>query len=77
MSGADPWCLYSTEGEPTHIARPAAEEAYCGERLRTYRPQGESADPSAFHARDHFCTECLAAVLGEQATAILNELKDK
>jgi|GEM_PF-2305318 len=76
MTGTDPWRLYSTEGEPTHLARPGndANETYCGHRLERYRPQGRVTDPSAFLGRDHFCTDCLYEVLGAQALAMLDDI---
>jgi hypothetical protein len=66
MAGSHPWKLYSSENEPTHLARPETEEAYCGAPLAAYRPQGTMTDPSAFHAGDQFCVACIHAYLGEQ-----------
>jgi hypothetical protein len=76
MTGADPWRLYSTEDEPTHLARPDSDEneTYCGHRLERYRPQGRVTDPSAFLGRDQFCTDCLYEVLGAQALAMLDDI---
>jgi hypothetical protein len=80
MTGSDPWRLYSTEGEPTHLARPDSDktenqnETYCGHRLKLFRPQGRVTDPSAFLGRDRFCTDCLYEVLGAQALAMLDEV---
>ena len=76
MTGADPWQHYSTEGEPTHLARSNSDEneTYCGHQLERFRPQGRVTDPSAFLGRDHFCSDCLYEVLGSQALAMLDDI---
>ncbi|GAB6863299.1 hypothetical protein JCM17092_33890 [Haloplanus litoreus] len=74
MVGADAWVLYSSEGTATHLKRPEREETYCGDSLESYRPQGRSSDPSAFHAQDQFCTQCLYEALGTHSIAMLDEL---
>jgi hypothetical protein len=66
MADLDPWQLYSSEDEPTHLARPDTQETYCGELLTAYRTQGSATDPSAFHIGDQFCVACIQAYLGEQ-----------
>jgi hypothetical protein len=75
MTGAAPWRLYSRENESTHLARPESDETYCGDSLGSHRPQGQVTDPSAFHAQDQFCTECLYEVLGEQSFAMLEDIE--
>jgi len=77
MSDSDAWLLYSTESEPTHIPRPETTRTYCGDSLDAFRAQGRANDPSAFHAQDHFCTECVYEYLGESAVALADELTDE
>ncbi len=76
MDGTEPWHLYSTEGAATHLKRPDSDETYCGDALKTYRPQGTVTDPSAFYLQDQFCTDCLYQVLGKHATAVLDKIAD-
>jgi len=73
MTEIEPWFLYSTESEPTHIAQPNESKTYCGVSLDEYRPQGRVTDPSAFHTRDSFCTDCLYEILGANAVSMVEE----
>lgn len=76
MDKAAPWYLYSNEGSATHLKQSDHAETCCGDALEKYRPQGPVTDPSAFHAQDQFCTDCLYEILGEHAIAVLDDIKD-
>jgi len=77
MTDPKAWLLYSTESEPTHLARPNSSTTYCGASLEVYRPQGRTTDPSAFQPKDQFCTECLYEYLGANAISMVDDQSEE